>query len=69
MNGAQIFDQQAQMLGFLVHGLKRFGCEGRHIIPQPPGISCDHTNTSFSQRGSDTDYATWNGARQKGARP
>ena len=24
------------MLGFPVHGLKRFGCEGRHTIPQPP---------------------------------
>jgi len=36
MNGAQIFDQQAQMLGFVVHGLKRLGCEGRHIIPRPP---------------------------------
>ena len=51
MNGAQIFDQLAQMLGFLVHGLKRLGCEGRRIIPRPPGISCDQTKTFFLTAG------------------
>ena len=49
MNGAQIFDQQAQMLGFLVHGLKRLGCEGRHIIPRPPRyILRSHKDTFFT---------------------